>query len=360
MPERLERLRGVLGEEGLDAILISAPENRRYLSGFSGSAGYLLISSSDAVLVTDFRYIEQAGRQAPGFRIERIREKPDWLPGLASELGVRRVGFESQDMTIARHSAFLKVICDAGAPEGLTLVESESLVDRLRATKYDEELELIERAVELADLAFDRVSRTVQPGMTEREVAWRLEKAMRENGAEKVSFDIIVASGPNGALPHHTAGDRPIGETEPVVIDMGAVYEGYCSDLTRTIVLGEPDETFRRVYNTVLCAQESAEEKIRPGMTGQEADALARDVISEAGYGDKFGHSLGHGVGLSVHELPTAGPNSTNVLEEGMVLTVEPGIYVPGWGGVRIEDMVVFEDGRARVISKAGKLRLPV
>jgi Xaa-Pro aminopeptidase len=179
---------------------------------------------------------------------------------------------------------------------------------------------------------------------------------MREAGAEAISFDIIVGAGPNGALPHHRAGETVIGDGEPVVIDMGATYDGYCSDLTRTIFIGEPDDEFRKVYDTVLRAQLEAEERVRPGMTGAETDAISREIISEAGYGDNFGHSLGHGVGLAVHESPGVGPRSQDPLENGMVFTVEPGIYVSGWGGVRIEDMVVLENGRARVLSSAHKL----
>ena len=189
-------------------------------------------------------------------------------------------------------------------------------------------------------------------------MAWALEKAMREGGAESVSFDIIVGSGPNGALPHHRAGHKAIQEGEAVVIDMGARYQGYCSDLTRTIFVGEPDETFRRVYDTELRAQLTAEAEVRAGMTGKEVDAIARDIITEAGFGDSFGHSLGHGIGLAVHEHPGVGPKSEKPLEDGMVFTIEPGIYISGWGGIRIEDIVVLEDGRARVISRAKKLEL--
>ena len=181
---------------------------------------------------------------------------------------------------------------------------------------------------------------------------------MRERGAEGLAFDIIVGAGPNGALPHHLADDTVIRDGQPVVIDMGARYEGYCADLTRTIFVGEPDDTFAKVYGTVLRAQLAAEEKVRPGMTGAETDAISRDIIAEAGYGDSFGHSLGHGVGLAVHENPRVGPRAKDIIEDGMAFTIEPGIYLPEWGGVRIEDIVVMEDGRARDLSKATKLDL--
>ena len=353
---RIERLRDALRERELDAFLISSPENRRYLSGFSGSSGYLLVSPTDTILATDFRYTEQAGRQAPGYRIERVSGKPDWFPKLAQEIRLQRIGFESRDLTVATHSAFQKAISEAGAEVDLSLVEASDVVDQIRATKYDQEMELLGRAVEITDRAFEEIAPTVTAGVTEREVAWKLERAMREGGAEGLAFDIIVAAGPNGALPHHLADETVIRHGQPVVIDMGAKYEGYCADLTRTIVAGEPDATFQRVYSTVLRAQAAAEEGVRPGMTGLEADTLARNIIAEAGHGEEFGHSLGHGVGLAVHEYPHVGPRSEDRLEDGMVFTIEPGIYISGWGGVRIEDVVVLEDGRARVMSKAGKL----
>ena len=353
---RLQRLRGELQAHQMDAILVSNPENRRYLSGFTGSAGYLVITQVDAVLATDSRYIEQAGKQAAGFRIERISGGPGWLPTVATQLGVRRLGFESENLTVAAHSAFKKAIGeadDSGTPE---LVSTVGLAERLRASKDDEEMALLARAVEIADAALDQVAPAIEPGVTERDVAWELEKGMRERGADGLAFPTIVGAGPNGALPHHLAGERAIGRGEPIVIDMGASYRGYCSDLTRTIVVGEPDDTFHRVYDTVLNAQIRAEEAVREGMTGKEADAIARDVIVEAGYGESFGHSLGHGVGLAVHEYPSLGQRSEDRLEDGMAFTIEPGIYVPGWGGVRIEDIVVLENGKARVMSKARKL----
>ena len=351
---RIQRLRERIDEEGIDGILVSSAENRRYLSGFTGSAGHLLISDDDAVLVTDFRYIEQAANQSPDFRVERIGRDP-WFARLAQELGVRRVGFESDDLTVASHSALLKSLEDAGG-EAPDLVPTTEIVQRLRAVKDRRELELLTRAVAIADEAMDRVAPAIEPGMTEGAVAWELERTMRELGAESVSFEVIVGTGPNGALPHHRADDTVIKPGDAVVIDMGASHEGYCSDLTRTWIVGEPDDTFKRVYDTVLRAQLAAEEAVTSGSTGGEADAVARDIITEAGYGEEFGHSLGHGVGLAVHEHPRVAANSEDILENGTVFTVEPGIYLSGWGGVRIEDIVVMENGRARVLSRAAKL----
>ena len=355
---RLDKLREALKENELDAILVSGAENRRYLSGFTGSAGYLFISPTEAVLATDFRYIEQAGGQAPGFRIERIPASLAWLPELAAAAGAKRIGFEAQAMTVDTHSAFVKAIEEAPSSDGLQLIQTSDLVDRMRATKNQDEMALLRRAIEIADEALDEVSPTIRPGMTEAQVSWELEKAMRERGAESVSFETIVGAGPNGALPHHRPDGTVIRDGQPVVIDMGATYEGYCSDLTRTIFVGEPDETFRKVYGVVLRAQLAAEEQVRVGMTGQETDTISRDIIAEAGYDEYFGHSLGHGVGLAVHEYPQVGPRAADPIENGMMFTIEPGIYLPDWGGVRIEDIVVMEGGRARVLSKAAKLEM--
>lgn len=355
MNSRLGKLRGALQEKELDAMLISTPENRRYVSGFSGSAGYLLVSQNDAVLATDFRYVEQAGRQSPDFRVHRTNIGLGWLPELASELGVRRVGFEASEMTCATNTAFLKAIEEAEGSEKPELVSTGGIVEGLRAIKDADELELLTRAIRIGDEAFEMVAPTIEPGVTEKGIAWELEKAMRERGAEKLGYDIIVAAGPNGALPHHRADDTVVQNGDAIVIDMGAVYEGYTGDMTRTIVVGEADETFRRVYDTVLRAQLEAEDRVRAGMTGKEVDAIARDIITEAGYGEAFGHSLGHGIGLEVHEEPRLSAISEQVLEDGMVFTIEPGIYLSGWGGVRIEDNVVLQNGRARIITGSHK-----
>ena len=353
-PHRLDRFRAKLDEQGLDAILISNAENRRYLSGFAGSAGYLIVSRSEAVLATDFRYTEQAATEAPGFRVERITSSLDWLPRIAAELGAKRLGFEADSVTVADHARMRKAIGEApGAAAEIRLIRTTGITSGLRAMKEAAELELLGRAIEIGDQAFDEVSSTLALGVTEAEVAWRIEQAMRTRGAESVSFDTIVACGPSAALPHHRAGDEELREGETIVIDMGARYQGYCGDLTRTVVIGQPDDRFRRVYDAVLGAQLTAIETMASGMTGREADGLARTVIEECGYGEYFGHGLGHGVGLEVHEKPTLGVRSEDELADGMVFSVEPGVYIPGWGGVRIEDLVVLENGRARVLSKA-------
>ena len=351
--QRLDNLRAVMGEKGIEGLLISDGENRRYLSGFVGSAGYLFVTSDDAVLATDFRYTEQAAEQAPDFRVDRISGKLDWLPGLCAEFGVNKLGFEADDITVSQFERFKGAFGDKGAETSLELTTGLTL--ELRAVKDEHELGLLSQAIQIGDEAFDEVSDEIEPGMTEAEVAERIEQAVKSRGAESVSFESIVAAGPNGARPHHRAGDTVIREGQTIVIDMGARYQGYCSDLTRTIVLGDADDKIKRVYDIVLSAQLAAIELVEAGMTGAETDMLARKVIQETGHGDDFGHSLGHGVGLQVHENPGVGPTSKGELKDGMVFTIEPGIYLQGWGGVRIEDIVVLEQGKARVISKARK-----
>ncbi len=352
---RLQRLRKLLSGEELDALLVSTPENRRYLSGFTGSAGHLLVTDQEAVLATDFRYVEQAKRQASSWQVKQVSNDPSWFAELTSEFNLARIGFESDFVTVSQYQNLVQSLRERSAAERVSLVATSGLVERLRVVKDSDELALMQRAAEIADQAMETVAPTIRPGQAERAIAWELERGMRELGADAVSFEIIVAAGPNGAMPHHHPSEHPVEAGEPIVIDMGARYRGYCSDLTRTVFAGEPDPLFRKVYDIVLGAQLTAMALIRPGMTGEEADALARQVIKEARYGDAFGHSLGHGVGLAVHEMPRLGPGSTQVLEEGMVFSVEPGVYIPGQGGVRIEDMVVLEKEGVRSLSKACK-----
>ncbi|MBA7618199.1 Aminopeptidase YpdF [subsurface metagenome] len=348
---RIEKLRHKLAEAGLDAILVSQGENRRYLSGFTGSAGFLLISEGKAIQATDFRYVEQAQGQAPDFEIFQIQgELPVWLPDLASSLNVKRIGFEAGNISFSTYRRL------AATMDEKRLVPTEEMVESLRAVKDERELELITRAVELTDDAFEAIAPRISPGMKEKEVAWEIEKLLREKGSESLPFPSIVASGPNAALPHATPSERPILDGEPVVIDIGARIEGYCSDLSRTICPGNKDKTFAKVYDLVLGAQLTAIATIEAGMSGEQADALARTVIEQGGYGEAFGHGLGHGVGLAPHEQPRLGRGSSTVLSDGMVFTIEPGIYVKGWGGVRIEDLAVMEKGKVRVLSKAKKI----
>jgi Xaa-Pro aminopeptidase len=347
---RLEKLRTTLEEKGVDAMLVSQPENRRYLSGFTGSAGWLVISSDRAALVTDFRYFEQVGREAPEFELAKIKDRfGDLLPGLLADLAVSKLGFESQNVTVDELNTWKE------AAEGVEWVPLKGTVEAIRAVKDGAEVEALRRSARLTDAAFDHLLQVIKPGMTERQAAWEIESFMRTHGASKVAFDLIVAAGPNGALPHARPGDRVIEEGDPVVFDIGCVIDGYCSDMTRTICLGQPPEKYLAVWDIVLKAQEAAEAGIRAGITGVEADGLARSVIEDAGYGQYFGHGLGHGVGLAVHEEPRASRLWPNALEAGMSLTVEPGIYLPGEFGVRIEDLVIIREEGIDILSHTAK-----
>jgi len=347
---RITKLIGRLGANDIEGILISRPENRRYLSGFDGSAGFLFITPKDSVLATDFRYTTQAKSQAPDYKLLTISgEISQWFPPLINELGIKRLGFESEHIAFAQHQRLCDILNEGNSQA--KLIPVDGVVESLRALKEPEEIELMTRAAGIADAAINHIREKLHVGMTELEAAWGIEKFMREAGSQPVPFEIIVGSGPNAALPHALPTERAIGESEPIVIDIGARVEGYGSDLSRTFCLGAPDETFKKVYDTVLGARDTAIAIIKEGMNGAEADQLARTVIEEGGYGEAFGHGLGHGVGLAPHESPRLGPNSTDKLADSMVFTIEPGIYLEGWGGVRIEDMVVMEGGKLRQIS---------
>jgi Xaa-Pro aminopeptidase len=348
---RLTKLRSALVKLGLDAMLVSQPENRRYLSGFTGSAGLLLISATRSALVTDFRYYEQVEREAPQFELVKIEDNLEkTLPPLLSDADVHRLGFESQDVTVDQLYTWSQ------ATQGVEWVPVKNVVETIRSVKDAGEIELLRRSVAVTDEAFAHLLEVLKPGMTEREAAWVIEEHMRTHGASKVSFDLIVASGPNGALPHAHPSDRPIELSDPIVIDIGSTVDGYCSDMTRTICLGQADSRYLAVWDIVLKAQQAAEAAIRAGMTGVQADAMARDVITQAGYGQHFGHGLGHGVGLAVHEQPRASRLSPDTLQAGMSLTVEPGIYLPGHFGVRIEDLVVVHEEGVEILTKTPKL----
>ena len=355
MKERVEGFVAQLQEKELDGVLISAPENRRYLSGFSGSAGYLFITKANAILVTDSRYTEQATNQSPYFDVRQVKGGWGWLIDEMKSFGVKKVGFESQDMTVGTYNSLIDAIKGDSALGDVSMVPAAGLAENQRIIKDKEELQMLQLAIDAADKAMDQVCPNITPGMTEREVAWKMEMAMRDFGADAISFDTIVAAGPNGAMAHHQPSDYVIKQSDPIVIDMGAKVGGYCSDLSRSIAVGEPDETFNKIYDTVLGAQLTAINTVKIGMTGEETDNLSRDVIVQAGYGDNFGHSLGHGVGLVIHESPRVGPRSPDVLELNTVFTVEPGIYLSGWGGIRIEDIVILGENGAVPMSKACK-----
>jgi len=355
---RLERLRAVLEEQKLDGLLVTEPHNRRYLSGFTGSAGTLRIGRVEAALATDFRYWEQAEAQAGGYElVKTVGPIADWFGDLVRPYGGLRLGIEGGDVSYDLFRQMRELVADLPPGDRPELVPIAGVVEGLRAIKDAKEVTALERVIALGDAAFEDVAARVAPGWTERQVAWEIEVYIRTHGGDGLSFPTIVAAGPRGAMAHARAGDTALEEGQAVVIDMGALLDGYCSDMTRTIVLGGADTRFKQVYDIVLTAQLAAEEMIEPGMEGETAHLLAHRVIEEAGYGEEFGHGLGHGIGLQVHEAPRIAKRSTDVLKDGMAFSVEPGIYIPGWGGVRIEDLVVLENGRCRVLTKAPKLR---
>ena len=354
---RITLLRRKLAEKEIEAILVSQPDNLYYLSGCEGLEGYLLVTENKVIIATDFRYIEQAQRSGfnrPGYEIFRFSGKmAEWLPQLFAGIKIKRLGFESSHFSFASYEQLAGIL--KSTPMSIDLLPVNGLIELLRMVKDPEEIELLIKAEKISDAAIEHVENILRPGMTEKTLAWEIEKFLRDNGSQPVPFELIVAAGPNSALPHAKPSDYIIHAGEPIVIDIGAKFKYYGSDLTRTLCIGKPDDTFKKVYETALDAQIKAISRIRAGMTGSEADAIAREVIAQAGYGEAFGHSLGHGIGLVTHENPRVGPNSTDILTNGMVFTIEPGIYLSGWGGVRIEDDVVMENDKLRVISSARK-----
>lgn len=372
MNDRIARVQAALDEAGIDALLVGSPvddvlgahsANRRYLSGFSGSAGYVLVTRDRALFSADFRYVEQAEAECEPNGVEVWQSEggmAEWLPELIGEtqLAGKTVGLSRADTTLAVFTGLWEIVGQMPAEDAATFVPAPPIVEDLRVVKDAAELALLERAIGIGDTAFAQVAETIDTSMTERQVADAVAAAVRRAGGDGIAFDTIVASGPWGARPHATPRDEAIAPDAPIVIDMGARADGYCSDLTRSIVAGSPTPRFREVYEIVLEAQQNAIERVEAGMTGKDAHELAESVIERYGYGEAFGHGLGHGVGLEVHERPYLGQSSNDTLDEGMVFTIEPGIYLSGWGGIRIEDIVVLEGGRARVLSHAPKLTL--
>ena len=348
MRMRIERLRARFGDE-VDAFVTSSPANRRYLTGFVGTAGTVVVGREEAYLLVDFRYVEQAKRQAQGVSVVHYDDVHKSLAEVLANLKAKRVAFEAAHVTVAGKRRLEEKIPD------VTWVPAEDWVEELRAIKEPGEVEAIQRAVDLADRAFAYILDRLK-GRTEREIALDLEFFMRREGATKLAFDTIIASGPNGALPHASPSDRVISDGDLVTLDFGAVVDGYCSDMTRTVAVGKADERQKEIYQLVLEAQRVGLAAVRPGRTGKEVDAEAREVIQRAGHGDHFGHGLGHGVGLEIHERPPVLSKAGEaVLRPGMVTSVEPGVYIPGWGGVRIEDLVVVTDEGCRVLTRSPK-----
>ena len=347
---RLQQIRQQFSSWDVDAILIDSPTNRRWLSGFTGSSGRLLITREQAILATDSRYWVQAKAETKGFELFQDQRQHEDTITLVRSVDAARIGLEANHISLS-NAAKLKSIAN------ITWVPLEQPIEPLRQIKTAVEIETIRAAAAITDQTMALVPQLVYPGISERELAWKLEKTMRESGSDAMAFPIITAFGPNSALPHHHPGSRKLQLGEIVLVDMGAEINGYKSDLTRTFFFGNvADESFSTVYNLVQSALSKATDNIRPGMNSKEAYNLAMNVISDGGHREHFQHGLGHGVGLDIHEAPllsAAGPIVK--IEADMVITIEPGIYLPGWGGVRIEDLVLITETGAEPISKCLK-----
>ncbi|MGI6588991.1 MAG: M24 family metallopeptidase [Peptococcia bacterium] len=347
---KLSKVKKWLQDKELDAFLISKPEHCFYLSGFTGTSGCLVVTNSPGknFLITDFRYKEQAEAQAKGYELVLWEDSFfQTLGELFQQHELKKIGLDQEKITLATYEKLKK-----DAPK-VTFFPLQDPCVELRKIKSVEELKLLKKAIEISDKAFLHILEVIHPGLTEKEVALELEFFMRRLGGTRNAFETIVASENRSALPHGVASTRVIQTGDLVLMDFGTVYQGYHSDLTRTLVLGEPDALQWERYMLILKAQEAVFREIQPGMKACEADALARNLIKEAGYGKNFGHSLGHGVGLEIHEGPSLSPRDETILEPGMVVTVEPGIYISGWGGIRIEDMLVITPGGCERLTKS-------
>lgn len=355
---RLHRLRRMLEQQRIDALLVAVPENRYYLSGYGAedlqlteSSGYLLITDSKQYLLTDFRYREEAETEAPDYQVLLYFDGLGLtLTELFSELSVSTLAAEPHYLTVSRYREVEEAL--KGSRPTATLVQTDDLVERLRLVKEPAEVVKIKASLELTEKTLVQIWETLRPGRTEKEVAWEIERSIREGGAEAVSFPPIVAGGPNAALPHAVPTERKITAGELVILDLGSKLDHYCSDMTRTWIAGTPDEKLQEIYRIVREAQLAAQGFIRAGRDAVEVDGVARDLITKAGYGDYFGHGLGHGVGLAVHERPGLRRLKGTILEEDMVVTVEPGIYLPGYGGVRLENMVRITDKGCELLNQ--------
>ena len=355
---RLERVRQSMEQEALDVVLVCSPNNIFYLSGFVGTEGVVAVTREEVCLLVDFRYMEQAQLQAPGWErvqmkhfsgqcvVDCLRER-GWLQ--RSQDQPQRVGLEEDFLSWDRYNHYIELL------GGCEVVGFSQILARQRQIKDSVEIALMQQAAALTDQGFSYILREIRPGRTERDIALALEFALRGWGADGGSFDFIVASGPRSSMPHAATSSRVLAYGDLVILDFGVYYAGYCSDMTRTVCLGEPTARQREVYDVVRSAQETGLRVVRAGKTGREVDGCVRSVIEGAGYGSCFGHGLGHGVGISVHEGPNLNMRDETCLAPGMIVTVEPGIYIPDWGGVRIEDMVLVTENEAKVLTQSSK-----
>lgn len=348
MKEAIKKLRLSMEKKGIDASLITQSENIRYYSGFTGSSAIVLVLASEKYLITDFRYVEQAQAQCPGFKvIDAAGIKGfDFVFDRCKEFEAKSLWFEESTISYMYYSRLVERAAT------ISLLADGNEISKQRLIKSEDEISNIKKAAQLADKGFTHLLGIIKTGMTEREIALELEFFLRRNGSEGLAFPIIAASGPNSALPHAEPSDRKLEQGDFLTLDFGCRIGGYCSDMTRTIAIGEPCEKLREIYEITLEAQKKALGILRPGISCKQVDKVARDHINSNGYGENFGHGLGHGVGLHVHEEPRLSPIGEGELQAGMIVTVEPGIYLPKLGGVRIEDLVaITSDGYSNLVT---------
>lgn len=347
--QRIEKLRELIKQRGIDAVLIISNPNRNYMTGFTGNESFVILTLDKAIFVTDSRYTEQAQSQVKDYEIRTYKGSiSDYLKEVINELNIKTLGFEEDILTFKDYSTYKsKFSCE--------LLPMEGIIEKLRLIKDSDEILTIKRAAAIADNAFAKILQFVKPGMTEREVGVELEYWLRRFGGSGLSFPSIVASGERSSFPHGEPTEKVIKMGDLLTLDFGCVYNGYCSDMTRTIVMGNATDKIMEIYNTVLEAQEAALKAFKPGAVAADVDKVARDIIIEKGYGEYFGHGLGHGVGRQIHEEPRISPMGNTILQPGMVVTNEPGIYIPDFGGVRIEDLVLITENGYEVLSRSPK-----
>ncbi len=348
MDNRVDKIRNMLQNKAIDGVLICKPINIRYISGFTGSVGYIIITQNEAKLFVDFRYVEQAQKQCRNLDIIEYKEL-NCITTLIQNLKIGSLGIE-EDFVNYKYVTSLK-----NKLEKIQLVELNGALTMMRAIKDEKEIELIKKSAQLCNDGFNYILDFIKPGVSEVDIAIELEFYMRKRGASGPSFDFIVASGQRSSLPHGVASKKIIEDGDLLTIDFGCIVEGYCSDMTRTVAVGKVEDKQEEIYSIVLAAQNKALKSVRPGITGKELDGIARNFIDESGFGANFGHGLGHGVGLEIHELPTLNWRGEIAMEPGMVITIEPGIYIPNSFGVRIEDLVVVTQGGYKVLTNVTK-----
>ena len=348
---RIKNLTERLFENDINGLIVSKPENIYYLSGFSGE-GLAIITGQKNYIITDFRYIEKAKLEATAFEIVETRPGGSLFSlayELVKELGLKNIGVESGSLTVKEYDELAAIF------KNINLIKTEGFIEELRTIKDADEISFIKAAQQITDQAFEHILAFIKPGVRELDLVAELEYFMKKSGSKNTAFDTILISGPKTCLPHGVPAERKLQQNDFVTIDFGARFNGYCSDMTRTVIIGKPSEEQLAVYNTVLDAQMKALEVIKPGLKGKDVDSVARQYISQKGYGNYFGHGLGHGVGLEIHEAPRLSPKGEDVLLPGMVVTVEPGIYIENFGGVRIEDMVVLTENGCENLTHSQK-----